>query len=74
VNVLEHLAGYFSARLGDDDRRELGQLIDDYRTGREPRTTPLALVRHHVRRQAIEYLSQQSYLDATLDRALGGVA
>ena len=74
VNVLEHMAGYVSDALGDDDRRELTQLIDDYRTGREPRTTPLALVRHHVRRQAVGYLSQQSYLDLSLRHSLGAAA
>jgi len=74
VNVLEHMAGYVSSELAEDDRRELGELIEHYRRGREPRTTPLALIRHHVRRQQIVYLAQQSYLDAMPRHALEGVA
>jgi uncharacterized protein YbgA (DUF1722 family)/uncharacterized protein YbbK (DUF523 family) len=74
VNALEHIAGYVSERLEEADRRELQQAIEDYRRGREPRTTPLALLRHHVRRQGIAYLLQQSYLDTTPRHALGGDA
>lgn len=74
ANVLEHMAGYVSPALGRDDRRELVELIGQYRRGREPRATPLALIGHHVRRQQIAYLAQQSYLDATPRHALEGVA
>lgn len=65
VNVMQHLAGYVVGALPAGERRELHALIDDYRDGREPRSAPLALIRHHARRQERAYVLQQSYLDTS---------
>jgi uncharacterized protein YbgA (DUF1722 family)/uncharacterized protein YbbK (DUF523 family) len=62
VNVLQHILGYFRDRLDAASRRELIDLIEDYRLGLVPLVVPLTLVRHHVRRFAISHLQAQTYL------------
>jgi uncharacterized protein YbgA (DUF1722 family) len=63
VNVLEHMLGYFKKRLPDEDRLELLSVIADYHKGLVPLIVPLTLLRHHVRRESVEYLQGQVYLD-----------
>ena len=63
ATVLEHMAGYFSERLDAAQRREIQDLIRDYRGGLVPLLVPLTLVRHHARRFEIAYLLDQVYLD-----------
>lgn len=62
VNVLHHLLGFFKRELGDDEKRELVEAIDDFADGRTPLLVPLTLIRHHIRRNGLEYLAVQSYL------------
>jgi len=62
VNVLQHLAGFFKTRLADDERAELGEVIEEYRRELVPLVVPLTLIRHHVRRLAVGYLADQVYL------------
>jgi uncharacterized protein YbgA (DUF1722 family) len=62
VNVLEHMAGFFTRALSDDERAELTVAIADYRRGATPLADPLALIRAHVRRLGVTYLEQQVYL------------
>jgi uncharacterized protein YbgA (DUF1722 family) len=63
TNVLHHLAGYDSDALDRDDRAELTETVERYRLGLVPLIVPLTLIRHHVRRQGVEYLRDQAYLD-----------
>ena len=63
VNVLQHLAGFLKRALGDDERAELGEVIAEYRRGLVPLVVPLTLLKHHVRRLGLAYLSDQVYLD-----------
>ena len=62
VNVLQHIAGYFHDRLDAEARRELAEVIADYRAGLVPLIVPITLVRHHVRSLDIAYLQGQVYL------------
>jgi len=62
TNVLEHMAGYFKGRLDAASKRELAQVIADYRRGLVPLVVPLTLVRHHVRTLDVTYLAGQTYL------------
>ena len=62
TNVLQHMQGWFSKQLSDDERAELTQLIADYRAGLVPLVVPVTLIRHHVRRLDVEYLQGQTYL------------
>lgn len=63
TNVLQHMAGYVSDGLDPDDRRELRETIDRYRLGLLPLIVPMTLLRHHVRKQGVEYLQGQTYLE-----------
>jgi uncharacterized protein YbgA (DUF1722 family)/uncharacterized protein YbbK (DUF523 family) len=62
VNVLQHLAGFFKARLESDERAELVEVIAEYRHGLVPLVVPITLIRHHARRLAVAYLREQVYL------------
>lgn len=62
VNVLQHMVGYVSDALEADERAELAQVIEEYRAELVPLIVPVTLVKHHVRRQRVEYLAGQSYL------------
>lgn len=63
ANVLQYILGFFRRHLVGDDRREILQLIEEFRKGLVPIVVPLALVRHHIRRLGIDYLATQSYLE-----------
>jgi len=63
TNVLQHMAGYFKDRLDAASKRELGQVIDDYRRGLVPLIVPVTLIRHYVRIHDVRYLSGQIYLE-----------
>jgi uncharacterized protein YbgA (DUF1722 family)/uncharacterized protein YbbK (DUF523 family) len=63
TNVLQHMAGYFRRTLDAGDRKELEEVIADYQRGLVPLAVPLTLLRHHVRRQEVQYLAGQVYLD-----------
>ena len=63
ANVLQHLAGFFKRQLDDDERAELGEVIDAYRRELVPLVVPVTLIKHHVRRLRLAYLADQVYLD-----------
>jgi uncharacterized protein YbgA (DUF1722 family)/uncharacterized protein YbbK (DUF523 family) len=62
VNVLQHIAGFFKDRLDGADRRELGELIEDFRRGLVPLIVPITLINHHVARLDVPYVADQIYL------------
>jgi uncharacterized protein YbgA (DUF1722 family)/uncharacterized protein YbbK (DUF523 family) len=61
-NVLQHLSGYLKRHLGNTERAELQQLIEQYRSGVIPLVVPLALLRHHFNRHPDAYVANQDYL------------
>jgi uncharacterized protein YbgA (DUF1722 family)/uncharacterized protein YbbK (DUF523 family) len=63
VNVLQHIAGYFKRDLDSASRRELAELIEDYRQSLVPLIVPVTLIRHFIRRLEIDYLAGQTYLN-----------
>ena len=63
AKVLQQMGGQLRKRLERGDREELSTTIRAYRKGRVPRLVPLTLIRHHARRQALESLLGQVYLD-----------
>jgi len=63
VNVLQHMAGYFSRQLDAASRQELQAVIQDYHRGIVPLVVPLTLISHYVRQYEVEYLRGQLYLE-----------
>ncbi len=63
TKVLQHIQGYFRERLPASERAELGECIERYHQGFVPLVVPLTLLRHHVRREGIDDLETQVYLD-----------
>lgn len=63
TNVLQHMLGYFRRALEPAERKELEELVSDFSRGLMPLVAPLTLLRHHVRKQEVEYLARQVYLD-----------
>lgn len=62
-NVLMHLLGYFKEVLSRDEKREMLEILDQYRAGVVPLVVPLTLLQHHLRRAPDPYLEQQTYFD-----------
>jgi len=62
VDVLQHLAGFCREHLDAGDRRELADVIEDYRRVLVPLVVPLTLLRHHIERHRIAYVQGQTYL------------
>lgn len=63
ANVLAHIAGFFSSRLGRDDRAGLLGVIDEYRRGRIPLAVPVGQIRRRLRDHPDDYIARQYYLD-----------
>ena len=61
-NVLEHMIGYFSRQLSAEERRELVDLLTDFRRQNVPLIVPLTLIQHYVRKYQVAYLRDQAYL------------
>jgi len=62
TNTLHHLQGYFKTYLNADQKAELTQHIDDYRTGLAPLLVPLTLINHYLKQHSNDYLNSQVYL------------
>ena len=62
-NVLFHLVGYFKKRLTADEKKEIIDLIEQYRNGYIPLIVPVTLINHFVRKYQQPYLLMQTYLN-----------
>lgn len=69
-NVLQHLAGHLKQSLDTDDRAELAELIESYRTGNVPLVVPITMLRHHVRRHGSDWVRSQTYLNPYPDELM----
>lgn len=63
ANVLAHMAGYLRGRIGADEKKELGEIIEQYRKELVPLIVPVTLIRHYARKCGETYLADQYYLD-----------
>ena len=63
TNVLQHMAGYLKKQLSPAEKRELAEVIGDFRAGLVPLVVPLTLLRHYVRLHQVAYLAGQTYLE-----------
>lgn len=62
VNALQHVAGFFTRALSDDERAALSIAVEEYRRRRAALAVPLGLIREHVHRLGVAYLAEQVYL------------
>lgn len=63
ANVLMHLMGYFKDGLSSDEKKELLDVIENYRQEYIPLIVPITLINHYVRKYKQPYLKQQVYLN-----------
>jgi uncharacterized protein YbgA (DUF1722 family) len=63
VNVLMHMMGYFKEELSSDEKKELLEVIENYRQEYIPLIVPITLINHYVRKYNQPYLKQQVYLN-----------
>lgn len=62
INVLQHVMGYLKKSISGEDKQELLELMDGYRSGRTPRMVPIVLLQHHFRKHPDIYMQEQHYL------------
>ena len=62
-NVLQHVMGYFKQKIDSEDKRELLDLMQSYREMQVPLATPIAILKHHLRKHPDSYLRNQHYFD-----------
>lgn len=62
VNVLQHIMGYFKKHLTHDEKEELLETIEYYRSGLIPLIVPVTLLNHYERIHKDKYLATQYYL------------
>ena len=62
TNVLQHMMGYFKKQLSGDEKQELLEILDQYRSGLIPLIVPVTLINHYVRKYRQSYLEKQIYL------------
>lgn len=63
TNVLKHVQGFLKDRIDPEDKQELSEIIERYRTGQVPLVVPITLLNHHFRRHPNDYLQRQWYLN-----------
>jgi uncharacterized protein YbgA (DUF1722 family)/uncharacterized protein YbbK (DUF523 family) len=63
TNVLMHMMGYFKEELSSDEKRELLEVIENYRQEYIPLIVPTTLISHYVQKYNQPYLKQQIYLN-----------
>jgi len=63
ANVLLHMMGYFREQLSPDEKKELLEVIENYRLEYIPLIVPVTLINHYVRKYDQPYLKQQVYLN-----------
>ena len=54
--------GYFKKVLTPDEKKEILEILERYRSGLIPLVAPVTLLNHYVRKFGQPYLSQQAYL------------
>lgn len=63
INVLMHVMGYFKKQLSADEKKELLEILDQFRQNEIPLIVPVTLINHYVRKYDQPYLKSQVYLN-----------
>jgi uncharacterized protein YbgA (DUF1722 family)/uncharacterized protein YbbK (DUF523 family) len=62
-DVLLHMVGHFKTLLTADEKKELLDVVEQYRGRLVPHVVPITLFRHYVRKYRVAYLERQVYLN-----------
>jgi uncharacterized protein YbgA (DUF1722 family)/uncharacterized protein YbbK (DUF523 family) len=62
TDVLMHGMGFLKKLLSSDEKKELLEIIEQYRQGHLPLIVPVTLLNHYVRKYDPPYLREQYYL------------
>ena len=62
TDVLMHCMGFLKKLLSSDEKKELLEIIEQYRQGHLPLIVPVTLLNHYVRKYDPPYLRDQYYL------------
>jgi uncharacterized protein YbgA (DUF1722 family)/uncharacterized protein YbbK (DUF523 family) len=62
TDVLMHCMGFLKKLLSSDEKKELLEIIEQYRQGHIPLIVPVTLLNHYVRKYEPPYLREQYYL------------
>lgn len=62
-NVLMHIMGFLKSQLDTQDKKELLEILEEYRLGKLPLIVPVTLLKHYLRIYPDEYINQQYYLN-----------
>lgn len=63
VNVLLHIVGYFKKDLTADEKKEVLEIVENYRQGLVPLIVPITLLNHYIRKYDQAYLKEQYFLN-----------
>ena len=63
TNVLHHIMGYFKKNLDSNEKAELAEIIERYRSGYLPLVVPVTLLNHFARKYKQSYLKEQWFLN-----------
>jgi uncharacterized protein YbgA (DUF1722 family)/uncharacterized protein YbbK (DUF523 family) len=63
ADVLSHMMGYFRKILSSAEKKEMIEVIDQYRRRLVPLVVPITLIRHYVRKYDVAYLARQVFLN-----------
>lgn len=63
TNVLMHIFGFFKEHLGKEDKKELLEIIEEYRQQRVPLVVPITMLKHYLRLFPSEYIAEQYYMN-----------
>ncbi|WP_372750549.1 YbgA family protein [Litorivivens sp.] len=61
TNSLMHMQGFVKEHLDSEERQDLSDQIDKYRTGTLPLLVPLALLERYAKKYDVDYLLDQFY-------------
>lgn len=62
-NTLHHIVGYLKRTVDGEIRRDILDVIDQYRQGVVHLSVPITLLKHYVDRYGNDYIRSQAYLD-----------
>lgn len=63
TNVIEHLIGFFKKHLDSQDKTEMRNLLEEYRSGAVPRVVLITMLKHYLRKFPSQYVRKQHYLN-----------